>query len=90
MRPAAGPSDVPPTHTAASPEESLTLLGHQPLELRLLGVAVNAQGPHAICATEAVPLLLGEAAAPNPPADQEALASKLVIGTMTSPTSSFS
>ena len=87
MGPATGPSDVTPSHTASSPEESLTLLSHQPLELSLLGVTVNAQGPHAICSTEAVSLLLGEAATANPPAHKEVLSSKLVIGTMTSSTS---
>ena len=84
MRPAAGPPDVAPAHAASGPEESLTLSSHKVLELSLLGVTVNAQGPHAIGAAEAVSLLLGEAAAPNLPAHQEVLSSKLVIRSMAS------
>jgi len=85
--PAAWPSDVPPAHAASSPEESLTLSSHKVLELSLLGVTVNTQGPHAIGPAETVSLLLGEATAPNPPAHQEVLSSKLVIGRMSSSTS---
>lgn len=84
MGPAAGPPDVPPAHAAPGPEESLTLPSHKVLELSLLGVRVNAEGPHAIGPAEAVPLLLGEAAAPNLPAHKEVLSSKLVIGSMAS------
>ena len=84
MRPAAGPPDVPPAHAASGPEESLTLSRHEVLELGLLGVTVNTEGPHAIGAAEAVPLLLGEAAASNLPAHQEVLSSKLVIRSMAS------
>jgi len=85
-----GPAQSPPTHPSSSPEILLTLPGHQAGELSLLGAVVDADWSHSIGSAEPLALALGEAGAAQPPAHQEVLTSKLMIGSMTSTTASAS
>ena len=85
-----GPAQSPPTHPSSSPEILLTLPGHQAGELSLLGAVVDADWSHSIGSAEPLTLALGEAGAAQPPAHQEVLTSKLMIGSMTSTTASAS
>ena len=84
--PAGGPGDPASVHFAAGPEIFLSLPGHQPGELALLRGVVDADWSHPIGPAEVLSLALGEPTAAQPPADQEVLASKLMVGTMSSAT----
>ena len=70
----------------ARPEIFLTLPRYQPGELALLPGAVDADWSHPVSPAEVLSLALSEASAAQPPADQEVLTSKLMVGTVTSTT----
>ena len=86
IRSARWPGDAASVHLAAGPEIFLALPGHQPAELALLRGVVDTDRSHPVLTAEVLPLALSEASAAQPPADQEVLASKLVVGTMSSTT----
>merc|ERR550519_1780085 len=86
IRSARRPGDAASIDLPAGPEIFLTLPGHQAAELALLRGVVDADWSHPIGPAEALPLALGEASAAQPPADQEVLTSKLMVGTMSSTT----
>ena len=86
VRPARGPGDVAAADSASGPVEPLALPSHQSLELSLLAGAVNTEGSHPVLSAEVLSLALSEVVAANLPADQEVLASKLMVGTVASTT----
>ena len=86
VRSARGPGDAASVDLPASPEIFLALPRHQPGELALLPGAVDADRPHPVGSTEVLSLALGEASAAQPPADEEVLTSKLMVGTVSSTT----
>ena len=88
VRPARGPGDVAAADPPAGPVEPLALPSYQRLELSLLAGAVNAQSSHPVLSAEVLSLALSEVVAADLPADQEVLTSKLMVGTVTSTTTS--
>ena len=86
VRSARGPGDAASVDLPPSPEIFLALPRHQPGELALLPGAVDADRPHPVGSTEVLSLALGEASAAQPPADEEVLTSKLMVGTVSSTT----
>ena len=86
VRPARGPGDAASVDLPACPEIFLALPRHQPGELALLPGAVDADWSHPVSPAEVLSLALSEASAAQPPADQEVLTSKLMVGTVTSTT----
>ena len=86
VRPARGPGDAASVDLPAGPEIFLALPRHQPGELALLPGAVDADWSHPVCPAEVLSLALGEASAAQPPAYEEVLTSKLMVGTVSSTT----
>ena len=86
VRPARRPGDAASVDLPARPEIFLALPRHQPGELALLPGAVDADWSHPVSPAEVLSLALSEASAAQPPADQEVLTSKLMVGTVTSTT----
>lgn len=84
VEPAArGPPDVSPAGGgAASPEVLLSIIGHQPEELALLGAAVDGDRPHTVVPAKALALPLGEAGAADAPGDEVVLVLEAMVGSV--------